>query len=93
MARTPLKCYHCGQPFPRTSGAGLFCGSDCEADHAAALEGIRSDLQTAGFAQHAETPNLWVRDGVALAEEHVKHVGLKKALQQHESHVAGVNTP
>jgi hypothetical protein len=90
-SRQPLKCYHCKTSFPRTPGAGLFCGKDCEDAHCAAIEDNRKQLTDAGFVQHPETPNIWQKDGVAVTEEQVKHVGFEKAVQLHASHLAGIN--
>jgi hypothetical protein len=90
--RKPLKCAHCGNDFPRTAGAGLFCGDDCKAEFAKAHELTKGMLMEAGFTQHPETPNLWVKDGVAVALENVKHVGMDKTIQRHASAVAESKT-
>lgn len=88
MSKKPLACRHCGKQFARAAGAGLFCGKDCEDAHCSAMDDHRKSLTDAGFVQHPETPNIWHKDGVALTEEQVKHVGFEKAVRQHGSAVA-----
>lgn len=88
MSRKPLRCAHCGAQFPRVACAGLFCGDDCKNDYAQAMEKIAEEMTVAGFTQHAETPNLWVKDGVAIGIEHVKTHGFIKAIHRHQSVVA-----
>lgn len=88
MSKKPLACRHCGSKFPRAAGAGLFCGSDCQMQHEAYTENATFDLKAAGFEQHPETPNIWHKDGVAITEEQVKHVGFEKAVRQHGSAAA-----
>lgn len=51
---------------------------------------MRFDLRKAGFEQHADVLNLWVKDGVAISEEQAKKIGLTKALARHASHAAGI---
>src|ERR1041385_2736109 len=87
--RKPLRCAHCGAEFPRTSCAGLFCGDDCKAEHEAQMKSTREGLDAAGFTQHETVPNLWVKDGMAIGEEHAKQVGLEKVLALHAQHVEG----
>jgi hypothetical protein len=87
--RTPLACAHCGKEFPRVACAGLFCGDDCAKEHATQMEKATVDLQAAGFEQHAEAPNLWVKEGHAISVEHVKQIGIEKALNIHARHAAG----
>jgi len=48
----------------------------------------RKALTNAGFVQHPEIPNVWNKDGVAITEEQVKHVGFQKAVRQHGSAAA-----
>ncbi len=83
MSKKPLACRHCGTQFRRSAGAGLFCGDNCELAHDKANASNRESLLSAGFTQHEETPNIWVKDGVAVTEEQVKHQGLVKALHKH----------
>lgn len=54
------------------------------------MENMRFDLKKAGFEQHVDVPNLWVKDGVAISEEQSKKIGLTKALARHASHAAGI---
>lgn len=69
------------------AGAGLFCGNDCKAAFIAANESTKGMLVEAGFTQHPDTPNLWVKDGVAIAQEHVNFLGFDKAVLRHQSAV------
>lgn len=88
MSKKPLGCHHCGKPFRRAPGAGRFCGDTCEKAHAAAMDQHRKSLTDAGFLQHSETPNLWLKDGVAISEEQVKNIGFEKAMRKHQSAAA-----
>jgi hypothetical protein len=88
MSKKPLACRHCKKPFRRAAGAGLECGSDCEQAYINAMDAHRKALSAAGFVQHPETPNVWHKDGVAITEEQVKHVGFEKAIRKHTSAVA-----
>jgi hypothetical protein len=71
--------------------AGLFCGDDCQKEHAEQMAKAVDDLKAQGFEPHAEVSNLWVKDGMAIGLEHVKQIGIAKALKLHERHVAGIN--
>jgi hypothetical protein len=42
-------------------------------------------LLDAGFAQHPDIPNLWMKDGVAVSHEAVKHDGIEKVLVRHQA--------
>lgn len=86
--RKPLQCAHCGAKFQRVSGAGLFCGKDCQEAFGVAHAEVTGHMQAAGFTQHTEAPNLWVKDGVAIGIEHVKAHGFIKAIRRHTSAVA-----
>ncbi len=88
--RKPLQCAHCGAKFPRVACAGLFCGDDCRDGYAKQMRSHREALKAAGFEQHPEVSNLWLKDGAVIAEERVKHVGMDKAIRQHASHVFGI---
>ena len=54
------------------------------------MEAAREGLKAAGFEQHAEAPNLWLKDGTAVSEEHVKQIGIEKALTIHARHAEGL---
>jgi hypothetical protein len=88
--KSPLRCAHCGNTFPRVACAGLFCGDDCEVQHDAHLENARFDLLKAGFKIHSDVPNLMQKDGVSIGIEHVKNIGIQKAIRIHQSHHAGI---
>lgn len=86
--RKPLKCAHCGTPFKRTPMAGLFCGDGCKNGFAEKHAELTEQMKAAGFTQHTEAPNLWIKDGVAIGIEHVKAHGFIKAIRRHTSAVA-----
>ncbi len=88
MSKKPLGCHHCGQHNQRLPGAGLFCGADCEKQHGEAIVNTRKTLAANGFVQHHEVSNIWTKNGVAVTEEMVKHVGIDKTSQRHLSAVA-----
>lgn len=55
------------------------------------MEKAVEDLKANGFEPHAEVSNLWVKDGMAIGLEHVKQIGIEKALKLHERHTAAIN--
>lgn len=86
--RKPLKCSHCGTNFKRAPMAGLFCNDSCKKGFAEKQEELTEQMKAAGFTQHTEVPNLWIKDGVAIGIEHVKAHGFIKAMRRHASAVA-----
>jgi predicted ATP-dependent serine protease len=76
-------CRHCGKRFPKTLGAGLCCGDDCQTEYAKHAETISDQLSAAGFEQSSEAPNMWSKDNVSITIEEVKHVGLDEAIRKH----------
>lgn len=68
----------------RAEHGNLFCSRVCsqtaksrDADNVKALE-------AAGFVRDPEIPNVFLKDGVATTIEAVRHVGLAKAIRNHE---------
>jgi hypothetical protein len=77
-------CLVCGGPVVHDN---LYCSAKCgegRLSHSA----TREALDKRGFKVDNETPNIYLKDGVALTLEHVNHVGLDKAIIQHDAAVA-----
>lgn len=81
MPKAQPVCMYCTGP---VNYGALFCSPECEAmvddkhfDHG-------KHLESKGFERNGDTPNLYVKDGVALSLEHIRAVGLDKALLHHQ---------
>jgi hypothetical protein len=88
----PFDCRNCGTKFAWSPGADLFCGDDCRADWDKCLKETEDQLVQAGFSRHAETPNLWIKDNVAISIEQAIHEGFEKAILAHQRAVTAINS-
>lgn len=61
----------------------LHCSLGCALVHSATTSGAIAELKRQGFVKDPETPNIYLKDGVATTLEHIHHVGLEKAIQHH----------
>lgn len=82
MSRQPICRICCG----RVLHGNLYCSEQCgegKVSHSA----VRKALAHRGFTVDPDTPNVYLKDGVALTLEHINHVGLGQALIQHDAAV------
>lgn len=84
MPKAKPVCMTCTGP---VKYGALYCSDECEAQNDNGHWDSGKALEQKGFKRDGETPNLYIRDGVAVSLERVKAVGLDKAVLQH-SHVA-----
>ncbi len=83
VVQQDLHCPGCRARFTHQYGADLFCSKECEAGHQVKLDEARAQLATAGFEQHAETPNIFTKGGVAITIDQVIHEGIEETLARH----------
>lgn len=83
MPQKPPVCHHCGKPVPREHGGDLTCGPDCRSRFLSAREASSTELRALGFTEHAETPDLWGKDGVHISIDQVIREGLEETLARH----------
>ncbi len=104
QAHPELLCHGCGRKFNHRHGTGLYCSAGCEGETKTRQAKLEAQLAAAGFTQHVDSPHTWVKDGVALAIEHVIRKGYDVAIQAHaeavrniaamsHNHEAGSGTP
>jgi len=79
MAKTPV-CKRCGG---KVLHGNLYCSEACGKIVKAADRANAEQLTKHGFEQDPETPNLWRKDGVAVTLEHVRQIGVPKAIEHH----------
>ncbi len=70
---------------------GLFCSPACRDKYAADHLAIGKQLTEAGFSQHPDTPNMWLKQDVAITAEEVRNHGITKVLERHARAIASVN--
>lgn len=79
------RCKTCEKP---VLYGNLYCSKGCE-DIAKASDAHNADaLRAHGFQADPETPNVWLKDGVATSIEHIRHIGVHKAIEHHMHAVA-----
>jgi hypothetical protein len=83
MAHEGFSCIHCGARMPWEPGADLHCGEDCVKERAKAVAEAVEALCEAGFEQHPEAPNMWLKDFVAITIEQVLNDGIETTLAAH----------
>lgn len=81
----PPVCRVCGNA---VVNGNLYCSHAC-GDGRVSHSATAQALEHRGFVRDAETPNVFLKDGIGLTVEHVAHVGLEQALKQH-GHAVGV---
>lgn len=78
-------CKTCEKVAPH---GNLYCSKACE-DIAKAADAKNIELlKQHGFVADPEIPNVYLKDGVATTVEHVRHVGVHKAIEHHMHAVA-----
>lgn len=84
--RRRLHCHGpgCGIAFPHKSGAGLHCSARCETNDANAMKRHERDLIARGFKKDEKAPNLFVKDGIGITLEMVKHMGIREVVACHK---------
>lgn len=83
MAHQGFNCIHCGSAMPHAPGADIVCGDDCREDRAKAIAEAKLDLIKRGFEEHAEAPNIWTKDYVAITIEQILSEGIDATLASH----------
>ena len=78
-----LHCHGCGKRFTHRHGVGIYCSAGCEGETKTRKAVAEQKLQQAGFAQHADAPHTWIKDGVAVAIEQVLREGHDVVLEAH----------
>lgn len=77
--KTPV-CRICGG---KVLHGNLYCSEACGKQAKGKNAAVIAELGKQGFVVDPETPNIYLKDGVATTLEHIAHVGLAKALAHH----------
>lgn len=73
-------CKTCGNP---VLYGNLYCSKACGQIAKAADKSNAEQLEKHGFERDPEAPNIFRKDGVATTLEHVRHIGVKNAIEHH----------
>lgn len=79
MKKTPV-CRTCGG---KVLYGNLYCSQACGKLKKATDQANADQLVKQGFSQDPDTPNIFVKDGVAVTLDHVAHIGITKTLSRH----------
>lgn len=78
------KCHQCNARILHAQLVdGLYCSKACRDQHQKDHDALEQSVRAYGFTQHPDAPNVFLKDGVALTAEEIKHHGITKSLQLH----------
>jgi hypothetical protein len=79
--RKLLRCRECGGR--AGPGNDIYCGDGCRRAVRGKQAAAALALAAAGFTQHAQAANLWVKDGRAVSVEEAAGHGIEATLAKH----------